>query len=227
MKGQMSSPHPDSPFAPADAAGGGSHVTSGSVRLSDVMARVNPTWVEAVAVVQAVCAQLAPDHTPPTVGDITLSGDGTVAFTASGMSDNETAIKAVGRLLTSILRQGDCPMPVWEATELARRSPQTFVTPQKFGESLTCFPAHQGPQELAAYVESSRRQVLNPARPATAMFGMGLTARALLVVLAVTAGGIGTGVSVGALVASRATGARLAVLELSARDLSGARPAGR
>jgi hypothetical protein len=222
MTTQMSSPHPDSPFAAVDAGGEAPDATPGSVRLIDVMARVEPTWVEAVAVVQAVCAQLAPNQAPPMAGDIILSNDGAVSFAASGMSDDEAAIKAVGRLLTSILRQGDCPMPVWEATELARRSPQTFGTPQRFGQSLTCFPAHQGPQELAAYVTSSRRQVLNPARPATAVFGMSLTARALLIVLAVSAGGVGTGMSVGALVARRTVAPRVAVPGMVARASSAA-----
>ena len=95
-------------------------------------------------------------------------------------------------------------MPVWEATELARRSPGTFGSARAFGESLTCFPPHQGPQELAAYFQSSRRIVCNSARPATAVFArFSLTARALLVILAVTSGGVGAGMSVGALLASR------------------------
>lgn len=172
-----------------------------TMRLVDVISRVEPTWVEAVAVVQAVCAQLEPGQTPPPVADIMLSTAGAVSFGSTGPGEGEAAVTAAGRLLTAILRQGDCPMPVWEATELARRSPGEFGTAKAFGASLTCFPAHQGPQELAAYVESSRRLVLNPARPATAVFGPGLTARALAVVMVVTVGGIGTGMSVGALLA--------------------------
>lgn len=173
------------------------------LRLVDVISRVEPTWVEAVAVVQAVCAQLEPGKMPPPVADIMVSTTGAVSFAATGSGEDAAAVTAAGRLLTSILRQGDCPMPVWEATELARRSPGEFGTAKAFGASLTCFPAHQGPQELAAYVESSRRLILNPARPATSVFGKALTAPAALVLTAVTLGGIGAGMSIGALLAAR------------------------
>ncbi len=158
--------------APASAA------AVDTVHLTEVMTRVDPTWVEAVAVVQAVCAQLAPGQTPPALADIMVSATGVVSFAASGLGESEAAVRAAGRLLSAILRQADCPMPVWEATELARRSPGTFGSARAFGESLTCFPAAQGPQELATYVASSRRLILNPARPATAMFGMDFTAMA-------------------------------------------------
>jgi len=188
--------------AEAAAEAGAVPATAGdSMQLVDVMARVEPTWVEAVAVVQAVCAQLAPGRTPPNLAAIMVSTAGAVSFGPTPVVDGEAAVMAAGRLLTAILRQGDCPMPVWEATELARRSPGQFGTARAFGESLTCFPAHQGLQELAAYVASSRSVILNPARPATAVFGMGLTARALI--MAVTLGGIGTGMSVGVLIATR------------------------
>ncbi len=174
------------------------------MRLTDAIGRVEPTWVEAVAIVQAVCAQLEPGQAPPSLGDIMLSATGTVSFPPSDVADADAAVKAAGRLLTGILRQGDCPMPVWEATEGARRAPQTFGSARAFGESLTCFPAHQGPRELAAYFQSSRRLVKNPARPATALFGLhGLTVRALTVILAVTFGGVGAGMSVGALLVAR------------------------
>lgn len=174
-----------------------------TMRLADAIGRVEPTWVEAVAVVQAVCAQLPPGQAPPALGDIMVSQSGVVSFPPAGLADADTAIKAVGRLLAAVLRQGDCPMPVWEAMEVSRRSPQTFATPQAFGASLTCFPAQQGPQELAAYFHSAR-QVVRSARPATAMFGLhGLTARALMLILAVTLGGVGAGMSVGILLVSR------------------------
>ncbi len=147
-------------------------------RLVDLMTRVEPTWVEAVAVVQAVCAQLEPEQAPPPIADIEVSAAGVVSFAPGGLGESHAAVRAAGRLLSAVLRQADCPMPVWEATELARRSPDTFASARAFGESLTCFPAAQGPQELAAYVQSSRQLILNPARPATAMFGMGFSAMA-------------------------------------------------
>lgn len=161
--------------------------------LIDLMARVEPTWVEAVAVVQAVCAQLAPAQAPPALSAIMVSTAGTVSFGPTPAGEAEAAVRAAGRLLTAILRQGDCPMPVWEATELARRSPGSFGTARAFGASLTCFPAHQGPQELAAYIESSRRVIVNPARPATAEFGTDLTARALALLVFVALSGSGAG----------------------------------
>ncbi len=186
------------------------------MRLMDAIGRVEPTWVEAVAVVQSVCAQLEPGQAPPDLGDIMLSATGTVSFSPAGAADADAAVKAAGRLLTGILRQGDCPMPVWEASEAARRSPKSFGSVRAFGESLTCFPAHQGPQELAAYFQSSRRLVKNPARPATALFGLhGLSVRALIVLLAVTCGGVGTGMSVGALLVARGTPSSAGVASVS------------
>lgn len=177
-----------------------------AMRLIDAMGRVEPSWVEAVAVVQAVCAQLEPGQAPPALDDIMFSPAGMVSFPPGGPAEAAAAIRAAGRLLTAILRQGDCPMPVWEATEQSRRSPMAFGSVRGFGESLTCFPARQGPQELAAYFQSSRRLVRNPARPATAVFGLdGLSAHSLLVILAVTLGGVGAGMSVGAVLATRAT----------------------
>ncbi len=209
MKSLSSAAHIDA-FTACDAvtsaATGAAPAPADTVALVDAMARVDPTWVEAVAIVQAVCAQLEPGQTPPPIADILVSTTGAVSFGPTGLGDGETAVRAAGRLLTAILRQADCPMPVWEATEAARRAPGTFGSARAFGASLTCFPAHQGPQELAAYVESSRRQILNPARPATASFGTEITARVVAVLLVVTLGGIGTGVSVGALLATRASG---------------------
>jgi len=207
MKGADLAPHSGA-FTACDAvtsaATGTAPAAAGdTVALVDVIARVEPTWVEAVAIVQAICAQLELGQTPPPIADIQVSTTGRVSFGVTGLGDGETAVKAAGRLLTAILRQGDCPMPVWEATEAARRSPGTFGSARAFGASLTCFPAHQGPQELAAYVESSRRQILNPARPATASFGTGITARVVAVLMAVTIGGIGAGISVGTLLSTR------------------------
>ena len=175
------------------------------MRLSDAIARVEPTWVEAVAVVHAVCAQLDAGRAAPALDDVMLSQSGVVSFTPTGAADPEAVVRGMGRLLTGILRRGDCPMAVWEATETARRSPSTFASARAFGASLTCFPAEQGPRELAAYFQSSRRLVTNPARPATALFGLGrLSARAGFVILAVSLGGVGAGMSVGPVLATRA-----------------------
>ncbi len=192
------------PRASGAAAGTAGHV----MRLVDVIARVEPTWVEAVAVVQAVCAQLAPGEAAPALDAIRVSTAGQVSFPAAGPADDISTVKAVGRLLTGILRTGDCPMPVWEASERARRTPAAVGSARAFGAALTCFPAAQGPHELALYVQSARTVAPPTARPATASFSAAsLTARAGLVVLIVAMGGIGAGVSVGALVATKTLGA--------------------
>lgn len=179
--------------------------TGSPMRLIDAIARVEPTWVEAVAVVQAVCAQLAPGHAAPPLDAIMISSSGTVSFPRMGADDDRSAVKAAGRLLSAVLRSGDCPMPVWESMELARRSPQSAGSAQAFGQSLTCFPPPQGPVELAKYYQAARQVVRTAARPATAPFSLsGLTLRAGLAVLLVSLCGVGTGMAMGILVASRA-----------------------
>ncbi len=178
-----------------------------SMRLVDAIKRVEPTWVEAVAVVQAVCAQLAPGEAAPALDAIMISQSGTVSFPPAGSADDLSTVKAVGRLLSGILRTGDCPMPVWEATERARRSPSAVGTARAFGAALTCFPAAQGAHELQQYFLASRKLAPPTARPATAPFSFaGLSARAGLVLLLVAMGGIGAGVSVGTLVATKTLG---------------------
>ncbi len=173
------------------------------MRLVDAIGRVEPSWVEAVAVVQAICARLEPGQAPPALDDIMLSKAGGVSFPPPGRAAADRAVDAAGQLLTAILGQGVCPMPVWDATELARRSPQTFGSARAFGASLTCVPAHQGPHDLAAYFASSL-SANTPTQPLPSGFALrGLTTRAVMVLLAVTLCGIGAGVSVGALFAAR------------------------
>lgn len=186
------------PFASSNPARGG------AMRLVDAMGRVEPSWVEAVAVVQAVCARLEPGQAPPALDEILLSKGGWVSFPPPGRAVADRAVGAAGQLLTAILGQGVCPMPVWDATELARRSPHTFGSVRAFGASLTCLPAHQGPLDLAAYFESSLSANTPTCPVPPPGFSLrGLTTRALVVVLAVTLCGIGAGVSVGALLAAR------------------------
>lgn len=176
------------------------------MRLVDAIARVEPTWVEAVAVVQAVCAQLSPGQAAPPLDAILIGPSGAVSFPAAGAADDRAAVTAAGRLLSAVLRSGDCPMPVWESMELARRSPQTAGTAQAFGQSLQCFPALQGPGELAKYYQAARAAARPSARPATASFSIaGLTLRAGLAVLLVALCGVGTGMAMGVIVASRAS----------------------
>lgn len=174
------------------------------MRLVDAIGRIEPSWVEAVAVVQAICARLEPGQAPPALDDIMLSKAGGVSFPPPGRAAADRAVDAAGQLLTAILGQGVCPMPVWDATELARRSPQTFGSARAFGASLTCVPAHQGPHDLAAYFASSlSANAPTYPVPAPGFSVRGLTTLALVVVLAVTLCGIGAGVSVGVLLAAR------------------------
>ncbi len=126
---------------------------------------VAPTWIEGVAVVQAVCAQLERGETPPAIGDIVLSESGAVSFPLGGIVDVDVAIQAVGRLLTRFLRAGGGPLSAWEASELSLHSPMAFGSVRGFGAALTCFPPDRGPRELAAYVKQSRARVPAPSRP--------------------------------------------------------------
>lgn len=175
------------------------------MRLVDAIGRVDPTWVEAVAVVQAVCAQLDAGAAPPALTDIMLSSSGAVSFPASAPADAASAVRASGALLSAILRHSDCPLPVWEATEKARQSPSSYGSARGFGASLTCLPASHGPAELAGYFQDARRARGTSPRPPTSAFGLrGLTTPALFAILAVACSGIGAGVSVGSLLAARA-----------------------
>lgn len=167
-----------------------------SVLLVDAMARVEPTWVEAVAVVQAVCAQLAPGHAAPALDAITLSQTGAVSFPPTAAADDTTTIMAIGNLLRGILRSGDCPLPVWEASERARRTPATVGTARDFGAAITCFPLAQSPRELRQYFEASRQAV--PHRPPSRLAA--LTAHLGFPLLLVAMSGTGAGRFAGALV---------------------------
>lgn len=192
---------------------------AGRLRLVDAMTRVEPTWVEAVAVVQAVCRQVPAGHALPALDAIVLEPGGAIGFAPTAKADDVAAVTAAGFLLSSILRTGDCPMPVWEAMERARRAPGRAGSARAFGASLTCFPAAQGPHELARYYDASRRAATPTARPATASFSMaGLTARAGLLLAVVLIGGIGTGVSVGAYVATHVVVPAPAPSQMAALD---------
>jgi hypothetical protein len=181
-----------------------------SVRLVDVVAAVEPTWVEAVAVVQAVCAQLKPGDAAPALDAIRISSGGAVSFEPAGSADPLATVTAIGQLLAGILRSGDCPLPVWEVSERARRAPATVGDARAFGAALTCLPPAHGPKELSQFVQAARnvapsRNVV-PARPvappraAPSVKPAKLWAR-MGVIAAIVAGGIGAGVSMGTLVA--------------------------
>lgn len=144
---------PVEPSAPEDTA---------PMRLVDAISRVEPTWVEAVAIVQAIATQLEAGHAIPALDDIMISGTGVVSFPPTANADDATAVRAAGKLIHAILRTGDCPMPLWESMELARRSPHVVGSVRGFGASLTCFPPSQGPSELAKYYQAARKAMLMP-----------------------------------------------------------------
>lgn len=193
------------------AEDGGPAEDTALMRLVDAISRVEPTWVEAVAVVQAIAAELEDGRALPALDDIMISASGVVSFPPTAPASDAVAVKAAGRLIQNILRTGDCPMPLWESMELARRTPEALGTVRAFGASLTCFPAAQGPGELGKYYQAARKVVGRSARPATASFSLaGLTARAGVVALIVALAGIGAGVGVGTVVALRTSPAATA-----------------
>ena len=62
-----------------------------AIRVADAMRRVDLSWAEAVAIVQAVCRQLEPGRTPPAVGDLRVCAGGLVTFPPGGMVDEDVA----------------------------------------------------------------------------------------------------------------------------------------
>jgi hypothetical protein len=196
--------------APAHAS---LRVSDDRVRLVDLVTSGEPTWVEAVAVVQAVCAQLKPGDAAPAFDGIRISSSGTVSFEPAGTADDLATVMAMGQLLAAILRAGDCPLPVWEASERARRAPAAVGDARAFGALLTCLPPAHGPRELAQFVKSAQAQAAPEPPPvvsAEPRRRMTLWARAGLVAWVVAMGGIGAGVSVCALLATKALGAPVA-----------------
>jgi hypothetical protein len=197
-----------------------SRVADDSVRLVELVTVGEPTWAEAVAVVQAVCAQLKPGEAAPALDAIRISSSGAVSFDPAGTADNLTTVTALGALLAAILRSDGCPMLVWEALERARYAPATVGDARAFGASLTCLPPANGPRELAQFVKSAQAPAVPP--PAAVVSAeprrrMTLWARAGFAAWFVAMSGIGAGVSVGALLAAKALGApvapRVAVVE--------------
>lgn len=184
----------------------------GHARFIDLAARLEPGWVEAVAVLQAVCAQMRPGQAAPTLDTIRVSASGEVSFMTVAGADEATAVRGVGRLLAEILPRGDCPLSVIEASERASRTPAAVSSAQAFGAALTCLPHAHGPRELAQYVRAAEAA----ARPVTPNAAISFTStvrgavRARLARLApvlVAAVGIGAGVTLGVLVAAKAVGA--------------------
>lgn len=207
--------------APANASPRGA---DDSVRLIDLVTSGEPSWVEAVAVVQAVCAQLKPGDAAPSLDAIRISSSGAVSFEPAGTADDVATVTAMGQLLVAILRSGDCPLPVWEASERARRSPAAVGDARAFGASLSCLPPAHGPRELAQFVKSAQAQAAPAPVPAVVVTAeprrrMTLWARAGLAAWVVAIVGIGAGVSVGALLAAK-TASASATPRIAAVDAS-------
>lgn len=125
-----------------------------AIRVADAMRRVDLSWAEAVAIVQAVCRQLEPGRTPPAVGDLRVCAGGLVTFPPGGMVDEDVAIQLTARLLTRLVGDGPWPLELCEAVERAHLAPMTFGSVRGFGAALQCIPADRGAVLLAAYVRN-------------------------------------------------------------------------
>lgn len=170
------------------------------IRLTDAMRRVEPSWVEAVAIVQSVCSQLPSDRAMPALEALMLGPDGAITFAETVPGDGASAVRAAGRLLTTILGGGECPLLIWDATERASLAPERIGTAQAFGALLTCVAAGQPRRELARYYDTSFRHASGRGASAAGVRAFELTARAGMWLMAVLIGGAGVGISVGACV---------------------------
>ena len=172
----------------------------------DAMRRVEPTWVEAVAVVQTVCAQLTAGQAAPALNVLTLEPSGAVTFPAAGAGDDLDAVRALGQLLLTTLKGSVCPMHVWEAVERATYQPASFGSARAFGAALTALTsAVHGPRDLRAYYGAVTSSDGTDAREGLSAFARaGVAGRSVAVILLVVATGIGTGMSMGALLVTKA-----------------------
>lgn len=137
----------------------------GPVRLVDGMHLVEPTWVEAVSIVKAVCVQLAWRQMPPAIGDVVVTSSGRVSFPPGGIADEDVSIQAMARLLGQLLGRGLCPLQVWTAIDRATEAPMLFRTVHGFGDFLSCLPSVEIEGCLAAYVARVRAMPAGPAPP--------------------------------------------------------------
>lgn len=136
-----------------------------AVRLAEALQAVEPTWAEAVAIVQAVCARLEPERTPPAIGDIRISARGQVTFAPGGLVDRDVAIQLTARLLARLAGGDHCPFEVSESIERAALAPMSFGSTRGFGDALTCIPRERAVQCLASYVRRVQRVLSTPNRP--------------------------------------------------------------
>jgi hypothetical protein len=125
-----------------------------AIRVADAIGRVELSWAEAVAIVQAVCRQIELARTPPAIGDLRIGAGGLVTFPPGGMVDEDVAIQLTARLLTRLIGAGPWPLELCEAVERAHLAPMTFGSVRGFGAALQCIPADGGAALLAAYVRN-------------------------------------------------------------------------
>lgn len=171
----------------------------------EAMRHVEPTWVEAVAVVQSVCAQLSAGQAAPTLQVLTLTPSGAVTFPAPSAGDDLAAVRSLGQLLRATVQGGVCPMQVWDAIERATCQPVSFGSVRAFGAALTGLTAvEQSTQDLCEYYAAAASVGGAPAREALSVFERaGVAGRSVAVAVLVVAGGVGTGISTGALLVAR------------------------
>ena len=119
--------------------------------LDDVLGRdIGLQWFEAVALVQAVCAQvlaLGPADVFPSTADVAVGADGSIAVLGSGGA--RPAVAAAGELLAGIVGE-DVPVRLRLAISEANAAESPYRHLAGFSEALTYFERPDRRQIIAA-----------------------------------------------------------------------------
>jgi hypothetical protein len=132
---------------------------AGDVWLLDAM-RVNPpSFIEAVLIVQGVCAALGSTQMPPTIGDLVLTNGGEVRFPPGGVADHRQAATALCRLLDQLVGTQACPMGVWTVRDAARQGGRPFRTPAGVAAARPGLVPAGSQSRLPDYVRDTQRRL--------------------------------------------------------------------
>lgn len=123
----------------------------GEIKLGHAVEVNPPSWIEAVVLVQRVCARLGRSQMPPMIGDLTITFDGDVRFAPGGVADHREIIDGLCRLLERLIGSQSYPMNVWLVLERARATPRAFAGPDDLGAAFNRVLPPGGPARLAAY----------------------------------------------------------------------------
>lgn len=140
----------------------------GAIKLGHAVDVNPPSWIEAVVLVQRVCARLGRGQMPPMIGDLTITFDGDVRFAPGGVADHREVIDGLCRLLERLIGSQSYPMNVWLVLERARATPRAFAGPDDLGAAFNRVLPPGGPARLAAYAveaEAMRRAARVPVAP--------------------------------------------------------------